>query len=569
MGDSSVYSHDLYERLGLAVTATLDQIKKAYRQLVKKYPPEAAPEEFKRIREAYETLSNPLTRHEYDERPDPVVAELLGRAEKAMHDQDFASAISSYKEVLVRLPDLHFARNLLGLCFLYQRDAEKAIGQYERLLDNSDGHSTWWGNAAYAYRMAKRYMESEHSFKEAILRSTDVAVDYYIGLADLYLEQSQNDNARNILERGIGADGHVDFADLRFMMKLLEVHLRSGDINGVQRDVRRFAEIASDDGERATAALRLGELAQDLILGRGYEYARIILNQAAALQPDDDDYPALLELIAQLEKNKFSAARNLMSSHPSFASDGWMSSFRRRVEDQCSKDVVLENLEPITSTPGMFTLYGIGTRLYGSRDHDSRTGSYIATLYFVVLFIPIFPLACYRVIAQGDRSWSFLGKVPFSNAEKTHLNVALVALAGLLLWGIVAGNQSSTSSSSYTPRYSLPSETTPAPVSPSDSFESWYNLEKARITRMKDEIGSIDQRLQGLDTRMKGLAGELRVMEGQYRTRGGAYKSLTESYDASVNEYNTLLRQRRQRYAEYKKALAAANLRIELHNRRR
>jgi curved DNA-binding protein CbpA len=55
-----------YEALGLRSTASDDEIRRAYFELVRKYPPERSPEQFKRIRAAYEVLRDPLQRVEWD-----------------------------------------------------------------------------------------------------------------------------------------------------------------------------------------------------------------------------------------------------------------------------------------------------------------------------------------------------------------------------------------------------------------------------------------------------------------------------------------------------------------------
>ena len=59
-------AYELYQTLDISPQALAEEIKRAYYRLVRKHSPEKDPERFKQIREAYETLSDPKAKQNYD-----------------------------------------------------------------------------------------------------------------------------------------------------------------------------------------------------------------------------------------------------------------------------------------------------------------------------------------------------------------------------------------------------------------------------------------------------------------------------------------------------------------------
>src|SRR5262249_44616566 len=131
---AAMTSSDFYDVLGIDHAADERAIKTAYFALVRKHPPETRPEEFKRIREAYEVLSNPRSRADYDA-VHPVdqrtaaegaarsgtgtaTAARLRSAGDAMDGGDWERAQTELLALLQDEPQLGFARDLLGMAYL-------------------------------------------------------------------------------------------------------------------------------------------------------------------------------------------------------------------------------------------------------------------------------------------------------------------------------------------------------------------------------------------------------------------------------------------------------------------
>ncbi|HVE42614.1 MAG TPA: hypothetical protein VNM14_22230 [Planctomycetota bacterium] len=92
-------------------------------------------------------------------------------------------------------------------------------------------------------------------------------------------------------------------------------------------------------------------------------------------------------------------------------------------------------LSPMRSAPGLMTMNGFGTMMWGERDRKAD-GTYVSTLCMVFCFLPFLPLRSYLVSREGT-GWRFYGRVPLSPFAFWYRRIAVLGpiLAALVFWG--------------------------------------------------------------------------------------------------------------------------------------
>ena len=86
------------------------------------------------------------------------------------------------------------------------------------------------------------------------------------------------------------------------------------------------------------------------------------------------------------------------------------------------------DLSPVRKAPSLTTVNTMGFKLYGKSDRDEETDSYMTTHYFVAMFVPLFPIARYRVISEDGEGYRFLGKGKLRGIDWLHLAVFAVVV---------------------------------------------------------------------------------------------------------------------------------------------
>ena len=222
-------------------------------------------------------------------------------------------------------------------------------------------------------------------------------------------------------------------------------------------------------------------------------------------------------------------------------------------------NVLHSGLKPVSIAPSLRTVNGIGVKLYGETDRDAATDSYLTTYYFVFIFVPIFPLARYRISRRGD-GYTFFGQAPLRSFDKWHLAVSI----GLIVWlfGAMAFSGNSSKRSTYVPpsqSRSTPAYTPPPTVPRPNPNGGTYRVPSAVSGMLDIEKAAIESdraKVEAMGAQIDQLGREIE--------RERPYVDNTSQF--SLGQFNGKVRRYNELNDEAKIAIAAFNKKVDNYN---
>ena len=296
MPEAQITASDFYERLGVERSASAVEVKRAYGLAIRKYPPEQYEHEFKRIREAYEVLSDPTSRSEYDLTQDEPTRRLIESGQEALNDEDWEGAIGAFKRVLVRHPNAHVARHLLGLAYHGQGNEPEAFQQFKRLTVEKPSSASYWTFRGVSATELEWWDDAESSFRRAIHLAPEDS-EHSINLARVLRQQSRFDEARQVLEGAIHADGTVDYEDFGCFFELVTLELLQGRLDEVRAVTTRIESIIRDEFQATRSAFKFAKLAHELLELRAFPLASTVAEASQRLAPNNQQIASLTRVI--------------------------------------------------------------------------------------------------------------------------------------------------------------------------------------------------------------------------------------------------------------------------------
>ncbi len=300
---------DHYSVLGVASTATAEEIKRAYYKKVRNHPPEKDPEGFKLLRRAYDTLSNEESRANYDAigtYGDEII-ELFDKADELVEAKDFHGAVQKLKKLVVLAPQLDSGRDYLAFCFSMIDEYEKALQQIDVVcarekaapcsLHTGGQIRLWWvrdledeDREKHKNRIKLLLLDAMELFKRASAREP-INAEHFLGISDVYLKMCDYDRALEYVEKAINADGVVDFQDFDAFYKGCVINVIKSDIPALRGMIRRIFKVVEplDDDEIAGyVAWKFYGFADDMVGIHDYESALELFQASKKLYPETD-----------------------------------------------------------------------------------------------------------------------------------------------------------------------------------------------------------------------------------------------------------------------------------------
>ncbi len=227
-------------------------------------------------------------------------------------------------------------------------------------------------------------------------------------------------------------------------------------------------------------------------------------------------------------------------------------------------------LTPIRSTPTLYTLNGIGTKLYRSGTYEKDHSLSYAILFITFLFIPIVPLCRYVVRDEGS-GYRFFGKTAWTKWMYGHMTLGAIGL--MYLFAMINAGSASAATTADSPSNSSPASVytnpvytpppkgtinTPQQVAENERYDRLSKERDTLINKSNEEYASILTEELDIDTERTSLKNLASKIEAGKSDDFDGYERRRKAFNRKVRAHNDRVdadKKRRKRIDEIEKAL--------------
>lgn len=295
---------DYYKTLGLTKDAVQIDIKKAYFTMVRKFPPDRYPDDFMKIREAYEVLSDEVTRKQYDsvDTMPEIVKAYFNAGKEALESRDYIRAIKLLERVTKVYPDFSVVNSLLGDAYSSNGNSGKAIQIFEELVSKEIKNAGFAGKLAEAYKNRGWHKKAINKYEIALKLDED-NISLWLGLIDCHLKDEDYLKAKDTVFEALEVSKKKGWDNLELYYHIIQIDIFSGNISQLKEHIGEMKEKSSEnDMDRSNVAWFLANLSRKLQLFGMTEQAAITINTAYELMPEDNEITSIKERINKESK---------------------------------------------------------------------------------------------------------------------------------------------------------------------------------------------------------------------------------------------------------------------------
>ena len=219
-----IYMIDYFKELNIQIDASDNEVKNAYFNMTKKYPPEKFPKEYRVIRDAYETLIDKSKRDAYIlETFDIEIKNILNEGIDLAKSEKYDLAVLNFEKILKKYPDNSKVKKDLAVCLMRGRNYKKSSKILKELVIREPNNIEYYKLLINIYGDNYDLKNLEGVLKKS-LNLKNVEVDFYLKLFEIYNESELRDytKAIKVLKDGL-ENKNINSKKYKLYLKFLDL----------------------------------------------------------------------------------------------------------------------------------------------------------------------------------------------------------------------------------------------------------------------------------------------------------------------------------------------------------
>lgn len=299
---------DYFKELNIQIDASDNEVKNAYFNMTKKYPPEKFPKEYRVIRDAYETLIDKSKRDAYIlETFDIEIKNILNEGIDLAKSEKYDLAVLNFEKVLKKYPDNSKVKKDLAVCLMRGRNYKKSSKILKELVIREPNNIEYYKLLINIYGDNYDLKNLEGVLKKS-LNLKNVEVDFYLKLFEIYNESELRDytKAIKVLKDGL-ENKNINSKKYKLYLKFLDLSDRLDCKDDFNKGCEALNEIILKDNYEEVKSSILNLL--DRILKEFHFKNGVRLTSTALVLIDEKKDVETLEKIINLRRSFLELSR--------------------------------------------------------------------------------------------------------------------------------------------------------------------------------------------------------------------------------------------------------------------